>query len=398
MAKSTVIRVRRLIDGTGAAPVNDAVVVVRGSRIAAVGPAAQVAWQDEPDAELIVRDDDTLLPGLIDCHVHLNFSGSATPLQTFLEEDDGVLVARSTQNALTALRAGITTIRDCGGRGCTTFAARRAVERGIIAGPRMLLSGRPLTITGGHCHYMNGEADGEDGMRREVRHLIKEGADFIKVMASGGGLTPGTNQRLPSYTVAELRAAVEEAHRQGRRVAAHCHAAQSMANCLEAGVDTLEHASFLRPDAGSAFDPVIAETIVGKGVFVVATLAASYRAYKQTGIPPTLVPETRLAQFREMVEAGVKFAAGTDAGVAITPFDNLALELRLMVEGGLSPMQAIVSATGNAAAALGLGDRVGTVEAGKEADLLLVHGDPLKEIGAIASASLVMKGGATVVR
>jgi imidazolonepropionase-like amidohydrolase len=388
MPGHTILSGGRLIDGTGSAPVENPVILIQDSRIVAVGKEGEI---EIPQAEGVNRldyRDKTLLPGLIDCHVHLCMSADDNPLARLYEDSDDMLVLRAANNAQIALRAGITTLRDCGGRNRVTFSIKEGIRKKIIKGPRLLLSGRPLTITGGHCFFLNGEADGVDGVRRTARQLIKEGADFLKIMASGGGMTPSTISKLPYYTVEELTAAADEAHRLGRKIAAHCHSTKSIEDVLEAGVDTIEHASFLSPDGQRKFDPAIAEKIVASGTYVCPTISAGRR-------PVRSVEQTDMqgSNFSLMHHKGVKLIAGTDAGVTHTAFDNYPLCLELAVAGGMTNMQAIQSGTNLAAEALGISDIVGAIQPGKEADIVAVDGDPLEDISALWNIAMVMKAG-----
>lgn len=388
MPGHTVLLGGRLIDGTGSAPVENPVILIQDSRIVAVGKEGEIKI---PQAEGVNRLDyrgKTLLPGLIDCHVHLCMSADDNPLARLYEDSDDMLVLRAANNARLALKAGVTTLRDCGGRNRVTFSIREAIRKKIIKGPRLLLSGRPLTITGGHCFFLNGEADGADGVRKAARQLIKEGADFLKIMASGGGMTPSTISKLPYYTVEELTAAADEAHRLGRKIAAHCHSTKSIEDALEARIDTIEHASFLSPDGQRKFGPAIAEKIVASGTYVCPTISAGRR-------PARSVEQTDMqgSNFSLMHQMGVKLISGTDAGVTHTAFDNYPLCLELAVAGGMTNMQAIQSGTSLAAEALGISDVVGTIQPGKEADVIAVDGDPLEDIGALWNIAMVMKAG-----
>ncbi|MFC1717660.1 amidohydrolase family protein, partial [Candidatus Poribacteria bacterium] len=396
MSDHTVLVGRRLIDGTGSAPIENPVILVQGSKIAAVGREGEITVPQ--DATKLDYGDKVLLPGLIDCHVHLCMSADDNPLARLYEDSDDMVLLRAAHNARLALEAGVTTLRDCGGRNMVTFSIREAIEKKIINGPRLMLSGRPITITGGHCFFLNGEADGVDGVRKAARQLIKEGADFLKIMASGGGMTPSTISKLPYYTVEELTVAADEAHRLGRKIAAHCHSTKSIEDVLEVGVDTIEHGSFLSPDDGRRrFKPDIAERIVASGTYVCPTISAGRRPVR---------PEERTDEYKSRLQtdmkdsrlalmhrAGVKIIAGTDAGVRFTTFDNYPLCLELAVAGGMTNMQAIQSGTGLAAEALGISHIVGTVQPGKEADIIAVDGDPMEDIGALWNVAMVMKSG-----
>ena len=273
----TVIRARALIDGTDSPPVGNAVVVVEGCRVVAAGPEEAVEAPRGPGVKELTFPDGYLLPGLIDAHTHLMFgAGDATYEEVIERDSDEVMLLRAARNAHIHLSAGVTTLRDCGARNQVTFDLRRGVRQGLALAPRLLLSGRPVTVTGGHFWWCNGEADGVEGVRKAVRRLVRDGADFIKIMASGGG-TAGTDNRRPSYSVEELRAIVDEAHALGKPTTAHCIATQSIVNALDSGVDSIEHATFIEPDGSYRFNPRIAERIARQGVLVSPTVQTGYR-------------------------------------------------------------------------------------------------------------------------
>ncbi|MCQ3803516.1 MAG: amidohydrolase family protein [bacterium] len=407
----TVIRAKALFDGTGAPPVRNAVAVVEGSRIVAAGAEGEVeAPRGSQVRELDYRDG-YLLPGLIDAHTHLMFgAGDATYEEVIERDSDQVMLLRAARNAHTHLSAGVTTLRDCGARNQVTFDLRRGVRQGLALAPRLLLSGRPVTTTGGHFWWCNQEADGVEGVRKAVRHLVRDGADFIKIMASGGG-TAGTDPRKPSYSVEELRAIVDEAHNLGIPATAHCIATQSIVNALDAGVDSIEHATFIDPDGSYRFNPWIAERIAQQGVRVSPTVQTGYRkrekllTRKERGHALTPQEEQRLEALNVKCERQVEFlgrlwsewevsiVAGTDS---IQTFGDYCLGLELQVQAGMDPADVIRSATSVAARAVGLADVVGTVEPGREADLIVVDQDPLGDIRALRSMRMVMQRGAVV--
>jgi imidazolonepropionase-like amidohydrolase len=397
MSSYTVIFGRRLIDGTGNRPIENPVILIQGSKIVAVGKLGEIPVPQIEDAIKLDYKDKILLPGFIDCHVHLCMSADDNPLARLYEDSDDILVLRAAKNALLALKAGVTTLRDCGGRNRMTFSIKEAIKKKIIKGPRLLLSGRPITITGGHCFFLNGEADGVDEVRKAARQLMKEGADFLKIMASGGGMTPSTIPRLPYYTLEELMVAADEAHRLGRKIAAHCHSTKSIENSLDAGIDTIEHASFLSPDGQRKFDPNMGERIVASGTYICPTLSAGRRAMRsdqQTDeYKSRLYKDMQGSNFSLMYQMGVKLIAGTDAGVTFTTFDNYPLCLELAVAGGMTNMQAIQSGTSLAAEALGIANIVGTIQPGKEADIIAVNNDPLEDISTLWDIVMVMKAG-----
>jgi imidazolonepropionase-like amidohydrolase len=406
-----VVRASRLIDGTGAPPLAHPTVVVHRGAIDAIhaGSPQRGAWP--PDTVELDLAGHTLLPGLIDAHVHLVLPGDGTPFEDSVREPDGVLLVSAIRNAQTALRAGITTLRDCGSMRDTTLDLRRAQRLGYAVLPRLHLCRCPVTITGGHCWYFGGEADGPEGMRGMVRRLVKAGVDYIKIMGSGGG-TLGTYSSRPSYTVDELRAAVDEAHRLNRRVGIHCTCAQATRNALAAGADHIEHALFLVDEAGQQrFEGDVADAVAqgeaavtsthSVGHFLVAALSA-----KEDGTPETRsalerwrrMNDSNMDNARRMRRAGVRYVAGTDAGWRFTPFDGLVTELELLREAGASAGEAIVAATSAAAAAMGIAGTVGILRPGLQADMIAVAGDPLEDLAVMRRPTMVMLGGAVVVR
>lgn len=413
---TTVIRAKTLIDGTGAPPLERPVVVVEDGAITAVGREGQVRLPDRPGVRELDYPEGYLLPGLIDAHTHLMFGTVGDhgyndgPYETVIERDtDEVMLLRAAHNTHIHLSAGVTTLRDCGARNRVTFDLREGARQGLVTAPRLLLSGRPVTITGGHFFWCNGEADGEDGVREAVRQLIKEGSDFIKIMASGGG-TAITDNRKHSYGVGELRAIVEEAHVHGKLTTAHCLATQSMVNALDAGVDMMEHGGFIDPDGSYVFRPEVAERIAEQGMYVSPTVQTGYRgreALLEHSKDSPLDPVERLrldaleAKCESQVEFlgrlwsewDVKIVAGTDA---IQTFGDYCLGLELQSQAGMSNMEVVKSATSGAARAIGMDDLVGTVTEGKAADLIVVDRDPLRDITALRTMSMVMRDGRVI--
>jgi imidazolonepropionase-like amidohydrolase len=383
-----VIRAGRLIDGTGAAVQRDRALYVEDGQIVAI----EAAGEPPADAEVIDLSGLSVMPGLIDCHVHLVFSRSAFALGDVLAEDDQQLLLRGVGAAREALGAGVTTVRDLGGRGGVTFRLRDAIVAEIIAGPRVLAAGSPITITGGHCHFLGLEADDEAGVRAAARLQLKSGANCLKIMSTGGRMTPGTNPQVAQYSVAELRAAVEEALRAHVTLAAHGLGTPGIRNATAAGVNTIEHCNWLGSDGNVDFDEAVAVQM----------------ARQETAVVPTLVPLQRaaaslraqvIAAQRRMVTLGVPVAAGTDAGTSLVRFDSLPDELAIYVsELGLTPLQAIHAATGAAAKAIGIDGTVGTLVPGRMADLVAVDGDPSTRIEAVRSVRMVLKGGRVVAR
>jgi imidazolonepropionase-like amidohydrolase len=318
-------------------------------------------------------------------------------------EPAGALVAASATAATIALAGGITTVRDTGSFHDTTFDLRRAVDLGWATGPRMLLCGPPVTITGGHCWFFGGEADGVDGVRRRVRELVKAGADWIKVMGTGGG-TPNTRPWMPAYSQDELNAIVDEAHSRERKVTVHCLSSVAIGMAITAGADQIEHAGFAKDGRGaSEFDEEMADRMARSGIYVSPTVSVRKFILDHlvaTGGPADAISgwqrkfDNGMEQFRRLQLAGVNFVTGTDAGWHRTPFDGIAEEMALISECGPSAMDTILSATSRAADHHGLGDTTGRVRAGLAADLIAVDGDPLTDLRTLRNIRMVMSDGA----
>lgn len=402
-----------LIDGTGAAPVDRGAVLVRNGRIAEVFRGEVMAASAvalPPDTETVHLDGCTLLPGLIDAHVHLCLPGDGMPFPQAVVEPRGVVQAIALRNIGVALRAGITTVRDCGGFPDVLFSLRRAIELGYARGPRLVLAGWPLTITGGHCHYFGGEADGPDGVRAKVRETIKSGADYIKAMGCGGG-TPGTQAWRPSYNRAEVSALVEEAHRFGLKATLHSLCADAITYAVDARADEIQHAWFMvGPDEPQRFDPSVADSIASTRIPVCPTLSVGRHlreamAAREAPSPDDLAALERWKRIEDELltiaaalrQRGVRFVAGSDAGWRFSPFNALLTDLELMLAAGCSPMECIHAATGTAARALGVEGETGTIQPGLAADLIAVGGQPDQDIRALRQIRLVMSNGISVV-
>lgn len=405
MPSATVLRAPRLIDGTGTPPVENAVVVIVDGVVASAGSRREVSVPDGAGVQTFDFPGCTLLPGLIDCHTHLVFSASDHALEDAIGESDETLLLRGLANAQAELRGGVTTLRDCGGRGFLTVSLRDAVNRGLVTGPRILAAAMPITTTGGHLNFCGLEADGVHEVVKATRRLCKGGVDFIKVMATGGGMTPGTNPRAPQFTVEELTAIVAEARRLGgRHVAAHCHATAGIANAVDAGIRTIEHCSWLHPVDGLEYDPRVVERMVEKGTYVTLTMGSERAAIKpadqlsegQRRAVENYEPHFEL--LRRTIGGGVRFIAASDAGVSRTFFGEYPLTLEVMVSLlDISPMETLRATTGRAAEALGIADKVGALVPGRRGDAVIVEGDPLTDIRAMRNVRTVLRDGRVVV-
>ena len=392
-----------LIDGNGGAPLENAAVHVQDGRIAWVGASPPV---DPPshqgEAEVIDVSGKWLMPGIIDAHIHICYNG-VDSVFTLLEKSRDALVLEAVEICERTLRQGVTTIRDVGGEKYIEMSLRDAINNGWIAGPRMKLSGRVISMTGGHAHFIAREADGPDEMRKAAREQIKAGADLVKLMATGGSATPGQDIHASQLTVEEIAAACEVAHMMGRTVAAHCHGTGGIRNCMLGGVDSIEHGTYL--------DEETADMMLERGASLVLTVGVGNPDLESYPLTPT--QQADAARRKPMIEQGVKqiretialarrkgifIGCGTDAGGNPLAPHNFAMarEVELIVGNGVPNMEAISIATRNNAKILRWDDEIGTVEAGKYADLLLLNSDPLEDIRALRDIHAVYKGGERV--
>jgi imidazolonepropionase-like amidohydrolase len=397
--KTVVIRAGHLLDVKTGKALSNQTIIIQGDKIASVGPDTTVP----AGAQVVDLSNATLLPGLIDAHTHVTFNPNFGYSQLAISVPREALIGA--RNARVTLEAGFTTIRNVSAKGFADVALRDAINAGDVPGPRMLVSGPALSITGGHgdnnllpfeYHAAgDGVADGVDGVRHIVRWNIKYGVDLIKVMASGGVLSKGDDPQASQYRLEEMKAIVEEAHRLGRKVAAHAHGAQAIRWASEAGVDSIEHGSYID-------DAAIAE-MKKNGTYLVPTLYLGdwfLENAERIGTPPDLIAKAREvmpAARKNMARAfaaGVKVGFGTDA--AVYPHGLNAHEFAVMVKLGLTPLQAIQAATINDADLLGWSDKVGTIEPGKWADIVAVDGDPLADVTTLERVKFVMKGGEVV--
>ena len=400
-ARHVVIHAGHLLDVKTGKTANDQTIVIEDGKIVSVGTAADA--KASADAITIDLPNATILPGLIDAHTHITFDPQ------FGYERLAISVPRETltgaKNARITLLAGFTTIRNVGASGFSDVALRDAINAGDVPGPRMLVSGPALGITGGHCDNNllpfdyhateDGVADGIAAVQHKVRENIKYGSDLIKVCATGGVLSLGDNPQHAQYTLEEMKAIVADAHRLGRKVAAHAHGAEGIRWAAEAGVDSIEHGSYI-DDAGIA-------AMKEHGTYLVPTLYLGDWMIDNAGL--TRLPPPLLAKAKEVIPAarkniahafagGVKVAFGTDA--AVYPHGMNAHEFAVMVKLGLTPLQAIQAGTINAADLLGWSGKVGTLEPGAWADIVAVDGDPLKDVTTLEKVRFVMKGGEVV--
>jgi imidazolonepropionase-like amidohydrolase len=368
----------RLIDGNGQA-IERATVIVRDGKIHAAGPSRAVSIPR--GATCIDGRGLTVLPGLIDCHVHLCLGAEPDVVEAIEQETPTETLLKSSQMARQTLEAGITTVRDVGSRDHSIFALKRAIDKGLTAGPRIIGAGLAICMIGGHARFIGQEVEGVEQVRKVVQAQIAAGAQVIKVIASGGVLTPGTSPDQAQMTVEELQAAVDEAKRAGLKVAAHAHGAPGMKNAVRAGVHSIEHATLMDDESVALMNE--------HSVYMVPTLSAlatTAACRRGCGIPDSALDKAKAmtkrhqASFKRAHRRGLLIAMGTDAGTPLNYHGDNAQELERMVALGMSPMEAILASTSSAARLIGIQDVIGTIERGKEADLILVDGNPLKKI------------------
>ncbi|AUV82630.1 amidohydrolase family protein [Salinigranum rubrum] len=353
-------------------------------RIGAVGDLTP-----RSDERCLGLDGRTLMPGLVDAHVHFSLSAETT-IESVVNMSDAELALAESRNARKTLEAGVTGVRAMGAAG-VDLHLKRAVERGDVPGPRMVANGRSITVTGGHGHHLGREIDGPVDARKAVREQVKRGADFIKFMTTGGVTTPGTDPDTVALTDDELDALVDETHRHGLHAATHVHGAEGAKAAALAGVDTIEHGTFLDEEA--------IELMLSEEVTLVPTLSAPYYIVRNVewATPDTArktehIYERHIDSFARAVEAGVTIAGGTDAGTPFNDHGANAAEVTFMIEHGLSPRAAIEAMTETAARTVGLDD-CGTLDEGAHADLLVIQGDPLEDSTRLNAPEAVLFGG-----
>lgn len=392
---SLVISGARVIDGTGAEPLRDCTLLVEDRCITAVSPGGGI--RPPTDAATLDVEGRTVIPGLINCHVHLQMDAGRSPLADLAVELASLTQARAARRAMDMLRRGITTVRDCGAKDWQVIHLGQAVTSGAMEGPRILACGRAICAVGGHALVLSEPAADAVQAGLAARQQLAAGAAFVKVMATGGFGKDGERLDHSELGVQQIRAAAEAAHTAGRKITVHAYGNEGIRDAIAAGADSIEHAAF--PDQATL------DLLSERAIFIVPTLANTYRvsSFGQAGGLPDYMVKTAAAAFPTMMsnarrawQARVPMAIGTDAGSWLNPHTDIATELRLRAEAGATPMAVLTMATRNGARCLGIDHDVGTLEPGKLADLVVLDGDPLDDLGAVERVHAVYREGSPV--
>lgn len=412
-AEYKLIKAGRLIDGLGGSPIQDGAILLQGSKIRAVGLNTDIITPKGVPITTYDFSGKTVMPGMVDCHTHHNGFGDGRPGDELATMPDELLTLQSARNARTSLYSGVTTFRENGPKNTTMFKLRDAVNEGITIAPRMVLCGRPIAIIGGHMGYFGSEVTGTIEARAMTRQLIKEGADYIKISATGGSTRTSFPLR-PSFNPDELQAITYEANKFGKLTAAHCLSTEGTINSLDAGVDMIIHCFFKDADGTPNFREDVAERIGKQGVYVNPTLHVvratiwalekkkekiTLTPYEQTKLSDALRDfENILEHCSRLIEMGLKVITGSDSSWSYYQLGNTVYETECLVMAGYSPMQGIVSVTSEAAKSLGMDDTVGTLEPGKEADIIVIDGNPSENISDLWNVTDVFLAGQEIDR
>lgn len=382
-----------LIDGNGASPQVDAYMVVEDKKIVELGQA----YKGDFDGQVVELGGKTLMPGLINSHVHITMEPVGDPAFLMANDSPAKTTLRAVANLKKHLEAGTTFFRDLGGPHGVDLDLRDAVNEGIIEGPGFLAAGKVVTMTGGHGWFMGREADGVDETRKAAREQLKAGSDVIKIMATGGVMTKGVEPGSPQLSMEEMKSAVEEAHKAGKKTSTHAQGTEGIKNAILAGIDSVEHGIFL--------DEETINLMIERGVYLVPTLVAPYFIVEngvEAGIPQFAVDKSEyvmkyhVESFANAYKAGVKIAMGTDSGTPYNPHGSAPSEIKLMVQHGMGVMEALVASTRSSAELLGVDKDYGTLEVGKYADFLVLDENPLENLDTLFELNSVYKHGRKV--
>lgn len=383
------VKAGTLIDGTGKDMQKDKVLVIENGEIIDIADS----FTAEAEDEVLDYSDKAIMPGMINAHVHIGDDPNGK--KESYSDIEWIFFCQKNIDKL--LKSGVTYIRNLGTERYADVKIRHAMEKGLTQKIGMVVSGPFITMTGGHGYYMGIEADGVDECRKAARTIIKNGADVVKIMATGGVLTPGVEPGAAQLTMEEIKAAVDEAHRADKRTATHAQGTTGIKNAVMAGIDSVEHGIYL--------DDEVIQMMLDRGTYLVPTLIAPLAIVEggdEAGLPDFVMRKARMVleahreSFRKAHKAGVKIAMGTDAGTPLNYHNKTYRELELMVENGMTPMEAVVAATKTSAELLRVEDKYGTLEKGKMADLIVLSENPLENIGTLGHVEHVIKEGKIV--
>lgn len=411
--KFKLIKAARLINAVSDTPITDGAVLVQGSKILRAGPQKEIVPPEGIAPKVFNYNEATIMPGMIDCHTHHNGFGDGRQGDDLAKLPDEILTLQSARNARLSLFTGVTTIRENGPKNRTMIHLRDSIAKGITVGPRMVLCGRPLSIIGGHMDYMGSVATGETQSRAEVRQLIKEGSDYIKITATGG-TTRTSNPLRPTFNVNELTSITNEAHKFGKLTATHCSSSRGISNSLDASVDMIIHCIFKDEAGVHKFDKRISERIWTQDCYINPTLHVfrsklwvTQLRKEEFGLSPEeslLFEEDRihfekhLEHVGKLIEMNLNVITGSDSSWGDYQLGNTVSEIECLEMAGYSPMKCLFSVTRDASKALGINDIVGTIEPGKEADLIVIDGNPAENIRDLWNVRAVFLGGNYVER
>ncbi|HCG90404.1 MAG TPA: hypothetical protein DEZ08_00995 [Dehalococcoidia bacterium] len=393
---------KHIIDCVSSDTISDHTVVIDDNKIENIIPNNAVGDSIYSSYEHLEFPNGTLMPGFIEMHSHMHISGDHENYEQLITENDETLLIRASAAVRSALLSGVTTMRDLGAKNSISLAIRAACQQDMIPGPTMIIAGAPITTTGGHCHMFGIEVNTKDEVVKAVRDQFHAGVDWIKIMATGGNFTPGTNPKRPQYDLDILTAAVSDAHRLGMKIAAHCHATAGVEIAATAGVDNIVHCSWNAELAGELYDykPEIADLIAKNGIYVDPTLALNHlnelRGRKKPA-PALSNPTLRMEILHDMWDRGIKFVTGMDSGMTNAYFSDFAFIPQVMVEKmGIPEMDAILSSTKISAECLGLSDTIGMIKPGMIADIVITDGNPLSDIKMLHHVDTILHSGKIV--
>ena len=409
----TLIKASRLIDVKNSKVINDAAVLLKETKIVSAGPAASLKIPTTANLKTLEYPNKTIMPGLIDCHVHLISLGDGRAGDDLNLLPDEILTLQAAKNAKLHLQSGVTTIRDCGAKNQTTFMLRKSAEMGITETPRLILAGRPIAIIGGHLSYFGSPATGATDCRAAVRQLMKDGADFIKVTATGGS-TRTSFRHHASFTKEELTAITDETHKFDKHVVAHCASSEGIENALDAKVDTIVHCMHIERDGTFKYNKELTKRIVDQGVYVNPTLhAIRHQVWHLENMKKTKdlseqeeldykslrqVYENHAELVSRMKDEGVTLVAGSDSAWLNYKMGEFPHELEAMKSIGMAEIDVIRSATIQSAESCAIDDQTGSIEKNKSADIIIVNGNPVEDISNLWNIEEVFKNGATVTK